>query len=71
MARKTDMERDLIDLPIALKRTKSRVRKLEMIQDFKVKHGEVPYEVWDLFGHSEFMRGFSEGVSDATWGDEA
>ncbi|MBG9886149.1 hypothetical protein ABE10_06190 [Bacillus toyonensis] len=66
MRRKTLMERDLIDYPIALKRTKSRVRKIEMLREFERRHGGIPAELLHAFGHSEYVRGVDDGVADAT-----
>lgn len=67
MARKSQRERDLIDYPIAIKKAKSRARKIEYIRGFEVRHGAVPVELLEAFGHSEWARGWSEGSKDA-WG---
>ena len=65
MARKTARERDLINTPISLKRTKSRTRKIAMLRAFETTHGDIPDELLQAFGHSEWGRGFSDGVGDA------
>jgi hypothetical protein len=62
---KTDMERDLIDYPTAIKNTKSRNRKISIIREFEQKHGSIPDSILHALGHSEWSRGWSDGVNDA------
>lgn len=65
MARKTQRDRDLIDYPIAIRRTKSRARKIELLRGFEATYGGLPVELLEAFGSSEWHRGFDEGVADA------
>lgn len=68
MPRKTPRQRDLIDYPIAIARTRSRAKKLELLDEFHAKHGDLPRELLDAFGRSEWSRGWDDGVRDATVG---
>lgn len=69
MARKTPLERDLIDYPIALSRLQSRPKKLDLIEEFSVKHASVPRQLLEAYGRSEYQRGVRDGVNDAINGD--
>ncbi|MBT2484808.1 MULTISPECIES: hypothetical protein [unclassified Microbacterium] len=70
MSPKTEAERDLIDTQIKLKATKSRMHKVELVLQFNRKHGQLPVSLLDVFGHSEYVRGFGAGVKDATGEDD-
>lgn len=74
MARKTAAERDLIDTRIAMKPTRSRDRKVDDVLALIDAHGPLPREklreLLHAFGHSEWSRGFTEGVDDANGVDD-
>ena len=60
MARKTHRDRALIDIPIAITRTKSVGTKLKLIRDFETVHGDIPDELLSALARSEYTRGWDD-----------
>lgn len=63
--RKTSRERDLIDYPIAIRRTVSRGKRVTQLREFESKHGDVPDELLDAFASASYSVGWDAGVADA------
>lgn len=65
MKRKSARERDLIDYPIAIRRTVARGKRISQLRDFELKHGDIPDELLDAFASASYSVGWDAGVADA------
>lgn len=67
MVQKTTVDRDRIHVELRLKQAALRRQKVAIVNEWVEVHGTVPEWLWNAFGHAEFMRGYNDGVREASF----
>jgi hypothetical protein len=64
MRRRTEFDRDLVDVPIALRRGPRLARAVDIVERFAAKHGSIPRDVLEAFGEGQRTRGWNQAFAD-------